>query len=162
MMLMTKGGVVGAYGLAVVRQLMSRWPTIGLIAALVVGGGLICWLYVAEVARNLETSKTVATVGTEQASAVPQSDRAEAKKAAADLASAVAALKQGLHELAAGLEQVKQGLQQEHDRTDKETHQLAADLAQARDPHDRRLLTRAGRRRPPHSVPAAAAGPSRP
>jgi len=129
-MLRNIGGVSGAFGLAVIRQLMLRGPTIGLVALLVVGGSLIGWLYVAEAAKNLETSQAAATVGTEQASAVHQSDRAEAKKLAADLASAIAALKQGLQELAAGLEQVKQGLQQEHDRTDKETHRLAADQAQ--------------------------------
>lgn len=127
---MNFGGVGGTYGLAVARQLMSRWPTIGLIAILVVGGSLICWLYVAQVAKNLETSKAAAPSDTEQATAVHQNDSGEARKAAADLPSAIAALKQGLHELATGLDQVKQELQRERERSVKETHQLAADLAQ--------------------------------
>ena len=122
-------GVVRPYGLAIARQLMLRWPTIGLIAILIVGGGLICWLYVAQVAKNLETSKA-APSGTEQVTAVQQRDSGQARKAAADLPSAIAALNQGLHELAAGLDQVKQELQRERERSVKETHQLAADLAQ--------------------------------
>jgi septal ring factor EnvC (AmiA/AmiB activator) len=92
-------------------------------------GGLICWLYVAQVAKNLETSKS-APSGTEQVTAVQQRDSGQARKAAADLPSAIAALNQGLHELAAGLDQVKQELQRERQRSVKETHQLAADLAQ--------------------------------
>src|SRR5215216_3203772 len=128
MMSMNNGGAGGRFGLAVVRQLMSRWPTMGSIAVVVVGGGLVCWLYVAEVARNLETSKAAATVGIEQASAVRQNDRGEINKPAADLPSAIAALKQGLHELAAGLDQVKQELQQERDKSDEQAQKLAVDL----------------------------------
>jgi len=102
----------------------------GLIAVVVVGGVLICWLYVAEVAKNLETSKAAAAVGPGQVPSLFQNDRGEAAKPATDLSPAIAALTQSLHELAAGLEQVKQGLQEERGRSGKETHQLAADLAQ--------------------------------
>ena len=109
---------------------MSRWPAMGLIAVIVVGGALICWLYVAEVAKNLETSKAAAAVGPGQVSAVRHNDRGEAGKAATDLSPAIAALKQSVHELAAGLEQVRQGLQEERERSGKEIQQLAAGLAQ--------------------------------
>jgi len=100
----------------------------GLIAVVVAGGVLICWLYVAEVAKNLETSKAAAAVGPGQVPPLLQNDRGEAARAATDLSPAIAALKQSVHELAAGLEQVKQGLQEERGRSEA----LAADIGQMR------------------------------
>jgi hypothetical protein len=117
-------------GPAAIRRLMSRWPTAGPIALFGLGAGLVCWLYVSEVAKNLETSKQPATAGAEQAAALRQNDPGAVKKPAAELTSAVASLKQGLDELSAGLEQDRQALQQEHDRREKQIDQLAADLAQ--------------------------------
>ena len=99
------------------------------IGALVVAGGLIGWLYVAEVAKNLKPSTAAASAGVEQTPAVPGSDRTSANKASTDAASPIPP-GQGLQDLAAGLEQVKQALQQERDRGDKESRRLAADLAQ--------------------------------
>jgi hypothetical protein len=117
-------------GPAATRRLMSRWPTAGPIALFGLGAGLVCWLYVSEVAKNLETSKQPVTAGAEQASALRQNDPGAVKQPAAELTLAVAPLKQGLDELSAGLEQAKQELQQEHERREKQIEQLAADLAQ--------------------------------
>jgi hypothetical protein len=112
------------------RQLMSRWTTLGSIAALVGVGSLICWLYVAEVSKNLEPTKAGAPAGTARPSALPQTDRADANQARTETASAIAPLRQGLQDQVVDLEQVKQALQQQQDRTDQETRRLAADLAQ--------------------------------
>ena len=109
---------------------MSRWPAMGLIAVVAAGGALLCWLYVAEVAKNLETSKAAAGVGSGQVRSLLQNDRGEAGKPATDLSPVIAALTQSVRELAAGLEQVKQGLQEERGRSGKEVDQLTADLAQ--------------------------------
>jgi hypothetical protein len=121
-MMSTTIDAVRASGLAVARQVMSRWPAPGLIAVVVAAGALICWLYVAAVSKNLETPKAAA-VGSGPVSSVLQNDRGEAGKPATDLSPAIAALKQSVDELAAGL-------QEERDRNGKETRQLAADLAQ--------------------------------
>ena len=121
---------VRASGLAVAKQVMSRWPAPALIAVVVAGGALICWLYVAAVANNLETSKAAAALGAAPVSSVPQGDRSEAGRPATDLSPALAALKQSVDELAAGLDQVRQGLQAERDRNGKESLQLAEDRAQ--------------------------------
>ncbi|HET9396545.1 MAG TPA: hypothetical protein VFO36_10850, partial [Nitrospiraceae bacterium] len=115
---------------AAARRLMARWPTVGLIALFVVGAGLVCWLYVSEVARNLERSKPTAAAGSEQVPALPLDGPGEAKKLAAEVTSIIAPLKQGLQELSAGLEQVKQELQNVRDRSDKQIHQLTADLTE--------------------------------
>jgi hypothetical protein len=117
-------------GLAAIKRLMSRRPAAGPIALFVLGAGLVCWLYVSEVAKNLEASKPPATPGAEQASALRQNDPGEVKKLAAELTSDIAPLKQGLHELSAALEQAKRELQQEQDRREKQIDQLATDLAQ--------------------------------
>jgi hypothetical protein len=129
-MMSTTIDAVRAYGRAVARRVMSRWPAPGLIAVVAGGGALICWLYVAAVANNLETPKAAPAVGSGPVSSVLQNDRGDAGKPATDLSSAIAALKQSVDELAAGLDQVKQGLQAERDRNGKESHQLVADLAQ--------------------------------
>lgn len=115
---------------AVARQVASRWRAPGLIAVVVAGGALICWLYVAQVAKNLETPKAAAAMGSAPVSPVLKSDRGEAGTPATDLSPALAALKQSVEELAAGLGQVRQGLQEESDRNGKQSRQLAADLAQ--------------------------------
>jgi hypothetical protein len=131
MMPTTNGAVPSSIsGLAAARRLMARWPMAGLIALFVVGAGLVCWLYVSEVARNLERSKPTVAAGSEQVPSLRLDGPGEAKKLAAELTSAIAPLKQSLHELSAGLEQAKQGLQEERDRSDKQNHQLAQDLAQ--------------------------------
>ena len=109
---------------------MSQWPAMGLISVVAAGGTLLCWLYVAEVAKNLETSRAAAGVGSGQVPSLLLNDRGEVGKPATDLSPAIAALTQSVRELAAGLEQVKQGLQEERGRSGKETDQLAADLAQ--------------------------------
>ena len=97
---------VRASSVAVARQVMSRWPTAGLIAVVVAGGALICWLYVAAVAKNLETPKAAVAVGPGQVSSVLQNDRGDAGKPASELSRAIAALKQSVVDLAAGLVQV--------------------------------------------------------
>jgi ABC-type transporter Mla subunit MlaD len=131
MMSTTNGALPSSiFLLAAARRLMARWPTVGLIALFVVGAGLVCWLYVSEVARNLERSKPTAAAGSEQAPALRLDGPGEAKKLAAEVTSIIAPLKQGLHELSAGLEQVKQELQNVRDRSDKQIHQLAADLTE--------------------------------
>src|SRR5687768_11704244 len=110
-------GVGRRAGLALASKLMPRWPAMCLIAVVVAGGALLCWLYVAEVAKNLETSKAAASVSSGQVPSLLQNDRGEAGKPATDLSPAIAALTQSVRELAAGLEQVKQGLQEERGRS---------------------------------------------
>jgi hypothetical protein len=117
-------------GLAIARQLMSRWGTPGSVAVGVMAGGLVCWLYVAEVSKNLGPTTAAAPAGTDQGKALPRTDRADANKSPAETAPAIAPLRQDLQLLAAGLEQVKQALQQDRDRTDQEARRLAAELAQ--------------------------------
>jgi hypothetical protein len=119
-----------ASGLAIARQLMSRWGTPGSVAAGVMAGGLVCWLYVAEVSKNLGPTPAAAPAGTDHGRALPRTDRGDVNKSPAETASAIAPLRQDLQLLAAGLEQVKQALQQDRDRTDQEVRRLAADLAQ--------------------------------
>jgi hypothetical protein len=126
----TSGLAAITSGLAAIKWLMSRWPRVRPIGLIFLGAGLVCWLYVSEVAKNLQTSKLPATAGAEQAPALRQNDPGEVKKLAVELTSVIAPLKQGLHELSAGLEQAKQELQQEQDRREKQIDQLAADLAQ--------------------------------
>lgn len=127
---MSNGTVTIASALTVARQLMSRWGTAGSIAAGVVLAGLLCWLYVAEVSKNLGPTTAAAPAAGERGSALPKIDRADGGKSSAETGSAIAPLKQELQDLAAGLEQVKQALQREGDQTDKETRRLAAELAQ--------------------------------
>jgi hypothetical protein len=86
-------------------------------------GGLVCWLYVAEVSKNLGPTTTAAPGGTEPRRAIATTDRGNANKASAEPASGIAPSRQDLQDLAAGLEQVKQALQQDRDR-------VAAELAQ--------------------------------
>jgi uncharacterized protein YoxC len=134
-MMSTTIDAVRASSVAVARQVMSRWPTSGLIAVVVAGGALICWLYVAAVAKNLETPKAAVAVGPGQVSSVPQNDRGDAGKPATDLSPAIAALKQSVDELAAGLDQVKQGLQAEQregEQARRRIEELAADIGQMR------------------------------
>jgi chemotaxis protein histidine kinase CheA len=85
--------------------------------------GVVCWLYVAEVSKNLGPTTTAAPGGIEAGRAIARNDHANANKAPAEAASGTAPSRQDLQDLAAGLEQVKQALQQDRDR-------LAADLAQ--------------------------------
>src|SRR5215216_5057932 len=112
-MMSTTIDAVRASGLAVARRVMSRWPVPGLIAVVVGGGALICWLYVAAVANNLEAPKAAVAVGPGPVSSVLQNDRSDAGKPATDLSPAIAALKQSVDELAAGLAQLQQSAQRE-------------------------------------------------
>ena len=111
---------------------MSRWPALGLIAVVVGGGVLICWLYVAAVANNLEAPKAAVAVGSGHVSSVLQNDRSDAGKPATDLSPAIAALKQSVDELAAGLAQLQQSAQREGEQARRRIEELAADIGQMR------------------------------